>query len=45
MRGHIAIGTTTDACQTVAKGTIAVATQQWLRAAASAHQATGLAPP
>ena len=45
MRAHGVGATTTNACQTVAKGTIAVATQQWLRAAASAHQATGLAPP
>ena len=45
MRARIAIIATTDACQTVAKGIIAVATQQWLRAAEFAHQATGLAPP
>ena len=45
MRAHSAIRTTTDACQTVARRIIAVATQQWLRAAKFAHQATGLAPP
>ena len=44
MRVHLAIAAT-DACQTGAQGTTAVATQQWLRAAAIAHQATGLAPP
>jgi len=44
MRAHIAIGTTTDVYQTVARGVIAVATQQWLRAALIAHQTTGLAP-
>ena len=43
MRAHGA-GATTYACQTVAKGTIAAATQRWLRAAAFAHQTTGLAP-
>ena len=45
MRVHIALGTTNDACQTVAKDTIAAATQRWLRAVPFAHQATGLAPP
>ena len=45
MRVHIALGTTNDACQTVAKETIAAATQRWLRAVPFAHQATGLAPP
>ena len=44
MRANIVIGTTTDVCQTVAKGPIAVATQRWLRAATFAHQTTGLAP-
>ena len=44
MRAHRAIATT-DVCQTVARGVIAVATQQWLRAAEFAHQATGLVPP
>ena len=43
VRAHGA-GATTNACQTVAKGTIAAATQRWLRAAAFAHQTTGLAP-